>query len=111
MTRAHAPRYTRGPSEVHARYIGLPTLGYRTDQLRAVLLFALRPRKTVRLSMRVIGPEPDGCCTPFGQRRSPVTGGRERRWCPVTLRARPGHDPAAFTRTDCSICSGLRRGR
>ena len=23
--RAHAPRYTRGTSEVHARYIGLPT--------------------------------------------------------------------------------------
>jgi hypothetical protein len=59
----------RGPSEVHARSIGLAAPGYRIDQLRAVLLLALR-RKTVRLSMRAIDPRPDECCRFSAERRA-----------------------------------------
>jgi hypothetical protein len=41
-----------GTSEVHARYIGLPTPEYRTDQLPAGSVAAGPIRKTARLPMR-----------------------------------------------------------
>jgi hypothetical protein len=48
----HALGYLRGTSEVHARYIGLPTPEYRTDQLPAGSVAAGPIRKTARLPMR-----------------------------------------------------------